>query len=165
LRSSAGTADRKIGRMSDEFSDQIVIVTGAASGIGLTVAAYFADRGARIVGVDRSEDIAAAMAALPGRPGESGPAGKSGPAGESGPSGESSQSGESSESNEPGVIDAQGANSGGHLGIIADLTVEGAADRIVEQVVAEVGVPTILVNSAGVALLDPAVDLSARAWI
>ena len=105
--------------MSEEFRDQVAIVTGAASGIGLTVANHFASRGARVVGVDRSEDVRTSVSALPGD---------------------------------------------GHLAIVGDLTEEGAASRIVDQAASTVGTPSILVNSAGVAILDSALNLSAAAW-
>ena len=40
-----------------DFSDQIVLITGAASGIGLSIASQFASRGARLVLVDQSQRI------------------------------------------------------------------------------------------------------------
>jgi len=52
--------------MSQSFDSKIAVVTGAASGIGLTVARHFADRGARIVGVDVNERVGELMAELPG---------------------------------------------------------------------------------------------------
>jgi 2-deoxy-D-gluconate 3-dehydrogenase len=36
--------------MSQSFDSKIAVVTGAASGIGLTVARHFAENGARVVG-------------------------------------------------------------------------------------------------------------------
>ncbi|MDQ1571329.1 MAG: hypothetical protein QOF79_2003 [Actinomycetota bacterium] len=105
--------------MSDEFRDQVAVVTGAASGIGLTVAQHFASRGARVVGVDRSPEVGAAVATLAGS---------------------------------------------GHCAIVGDLTDEGAAARIVDDAASAAGTPSILVNSAGVAILDSAVNLSAAAW-
>ena len=52
----------------------------------------------------------------------------------------------------------------GHLPVRADVTDREAVSRAVDELVAEVGVPQILVNSAGVALLGPAEDLSAEDW-
>ena len=46
--------------------NRVAIVTGAASGIGVAVAELFAERGARVVGVDRAETVRDAVAALPG---------------------------------------------------------------------------------------------------
>lgn len=48
------------------LTDQIAIVTGAASGIGNAVATRLADDGARIVGVDISPDLEATIKAFPG---------------------------------------------------------------------------------------------------
>lgn len=52
----------------------------------------------------------------------------------------------------------------GHHSIIADLVAPGAATDIFKEVVDELGTPHILVNSAGIALLDPAVDVPAERW-
>lgn len=52
--------------MTQEFEGRTAIVTGAASGIGLAVATYLAERGARIAGVDLGAGLEDAMAALPG---------------------------------------------------------------------------------------------------
>ncbi len=105
--------------MEQQFDGQIAIITGAASGIGHTVAHYLASRGARVVGVDLSDKVDALMAELPGE---------------------------------------------GHHGISRDLTAPEAAAEIVEEAIRVVGTPHILVNSAGVALLDPAVDVPAERW-
>lgn len=105
--------------MEHEFDSRVAIVTGAASGIGYTVAHHFAVRGARVVGIDIGERVTELMADLPGGP---------------------------------------------HHGIVRDLTVGGAATEVVDEAVRVVGVPHILVNSAGVALLDPAVDVTFDRW-
>jgi NAD(P)-dependent dehydrogenase (short-subunit alcohol dehydrogenase family) len=52
--------------MTNEFSGKTAIITGAASGIGNSVAHYLAERGATIVGVDLSDTVIEAMASLPG---------------------------------------------------------------------------------------------------
>lgn len=105
--------------MEQHFSGKVAIITGAASGIGNSVAAYFAERGARIIGVDLSDSIAAAMADLPGD---------------------------------------------GHYGITKDLTAKDAAPQVIEEALRAAGTVDILVNSAGVVLLDSALDLSERMW-
>jgi NAD(P)-dependent dehydrogenase (short-subunit alcohol dehydrogenase family) len=105
--------------MSQDFSDQVVVVTGAASGIGLTVARHFAADGARVVAVDRSDSVHDVVAQLPG---------------------------------------------GGHLAIVCDLTADGAARAVIEEAADVTGRLDVLVNSAGVAILDAASDLSADAW-
>ena len=51
-----------------------------------------------------------------------------------------------------------------HLGIMRDLTDPTAAQQVISTVTAEVGVPHILVNSAGIGLLDAAVDVPANRW-
>ncbi|WP_394214939.1 GolD/DthD family dehydrogenase [Brachybacterium vulturis] len=105
--------------MERTFEGRIAVITGAASGIGATVAEHFAARGARIVGVDLNEAVTSIPADLPGE---------------------------------------------GHHGIVADLTDPTAATRVIDEAVEAVGTPHILVNSAGVALLDPAVDVPAERW-
>ena len=52
--------------MSTDFTGQIAIVTGAAAGIGHTIAARLAEQGARIVGVDIAPALADAIGGLPG---------------------------------------------------------------------------------------------------
>lgn len=49
-----------------EFAGRIVVITGAASGIGRSIAERLAGRGARIVGVDVAEAIRDVVAGLPG---------------------------------------------------------------------------------------------------
>lgn len=105
--------------MEQEFEGKVVIVTGAASGIGYTTAHHFALRGARIVGVDLGARVTELVTGLPGGP---------------------------------------------HHGVVKDLTAEGAAEEVVTEAIAVVGTPHILVNSAGIALLDPAVDVTAERW-
>ncbi|WP_264794781.1 GolD/DthD family dehydrogenase [Arthrobacter mangrovi] len=105
--------------VEQEFRGKVAIITGAASGIGNSVARYFAERGARIVGVDLNDSVTAAMAELPGE---------------------------------------------GHHGIAQDLTNEGAAQKVVDETVSVAGTVDILVNSAGVVMLDKALELSERMW-
>lgn len=105
--------------MTERFAGRTVLVTGAASGIGEAVARHFAERAARVVGVDRAQTVVDAMAALPGS---------------------------------------------GHLSIVTDLTQAHAADDAVEQALDVAGSVDVLVNSAGVVHLAPAVDLSAEMW-
>lgn len=62
---------RAPGRYADRFSGQLVLVTGAASGIGRATAFAFAEAGARVVAVDRDGEGAARtaeMARLVGAP-------------------------------------------------------------------------------------------------
>ncbi|MEO5316267.1 D-threitol dehydrogenase [Pseudarthrobacter sp. CC12] len=53
---------------------------------------------------------------------------------------------------------------GPHLGIVRDLTDPEAAQHVISAVISEVGSPHILVNSAGIGLLDPAADVPAKRW-
>jgi 2-deoxy-D-gluconate 3-dehydrogenase len=105
--------------MYQEFAGKVAVITGAASGIGNAVAHYFADRGARVVGVDLSDTVEDAMAELAGA---------------------------------------------GHHGIAKDLTAANAAQEVIAEVVDVAGTVDILVNSAGVALLDKALELSEQMW-
>lgn len=105
--------------MEATFAGKIAVITGAASGIGFTVAHHLAERGARIVGVDLNESIRDIGDRLPGT---------------------------------------------GHHGIVQNLTVPTAAAEAIDEAVRVVGTPHILVNSAGLALLDPAVDVPADRW-
>ncbi|MDQ4504026.1 GolD/DthD family dehydrogenase [Sinomonas sp. ASV322] len=105
--------------MEQSFAGKTAVVTGAASGIGYTVAHHLAERGARIVGVDLGERVVELMAGLPGL---------------------------------------------GHHGIVRDLTDPAAAGDVFAEIVERVGTPHILVNSAGIALLDPATDVPAERW-
>ncbi|MFC9293298.1 SDR family oxidoreductase [Streptomyces sp. NPDC057011] len=62
---------RAPGRYADRFGGQLVLVTGAASGIGRATAFAFAEAGARVVAVDRDAEGAARtaeMARLVGAP-------------------------------------------------------------------------------------------------
>ncbi|WP_433549449.1 SDR family oxidoreductase [Streptomyces sp. CA-294286] len=52
------------GKYADRFGGQLVLVTGAASGIGRATAFAFAEAGARVVAVDRDEEGAARTAEL-----------------------------------------------------------------------------------------------------
>jgi 2-deoxy-D-gluconate 3-dehydrogenase len=105
--------------MESHFDGRIAVITGAASGIGYTVAQHLAERGARIVGVDVNDSVRELPAQLAGT---------------------------------------------GHLGIVKDLTAPDAATETIAETVARVGTPHILVNSAGLALLDPAVDVPTDRW-
>ncbi|MFB7463786.1 SDR family oxidoreductase [Streptomyces sp. NPDC056224] len=64
-------AQKAPGRYADRFGGQLVLVTGAASGIGRATAFAFAEAGARVVAVDRDAEGAARtadMARLVGAP-------------------------------------------------------------------------------------------------
>ena len=63
------------------------------------------------------------------------------------------------------VVDSVAALPGsGHLGIVADLTDPHMADDVVERALVAGGSVDILVNSAGVVHLAPAVELPAEMW-
>ncbi|MER6672055.1 SDR family oxidoreductase [Streptomyces sp. NPDC000983] len=52
------------GRYADRFGGQLVLITGAGSGIGRATAYAFAEAGARVVAVDRDEEAACRTAEL-----------------------------------------------------------------------------------------------------
>lgn len=99
-----------------EFSGRTAVVTGAAQGIGRAAAEHLAERGARIVAVDRQDSRSET---LPGH---------------------------------------------GHLGLDRDLTDKDAPDQVVREALDVTGGIDILVNSAGVALLARATELSRQDW-
>lgn len=53
---------------------------------------------------------------------------------------------------------------GPHRAIVANLTLDGAADGVVAEAIATLGTPHVLVNSAGIALLDAALDVTVARW-
>jgi NAD(P)-dependent dehydrogenase (short-subunit alcohol dehydrogenase family) len=105
--------------MDQSFGGKIAVITGAASGIGYSVAHHLAERGARIVGIDLNERVDELMTELPGT---------------------------------------------GHHGIVKNLADPAAATEAITRTVETIGIPQILVNSAGLALLDAAVDVTPDRW-
>ncbi|WP_193105105.1 GolD/DthD family dehydrogenase [Brachybacterium sp. FME24] len=105
--------------MSNDFTDQIAVITGAATGIGNAIATYLAERGARIAGVDIAPSLQEALAALPGE---------------------------------------------GHLAVTANIADATVAHEAISRVVAELGAPQILVNSAGIGRFGPGEELSEKDW-
>ncbi|MEE4541112.1 SDR family oxidoreductase [Streptomyces sp. V4-01] len=61
--SASGVLGKGLGAARERFAGQLVLVTGAASGIGQATALAFAEAGARIVAVDRDGEGAARTAA------------------------------------------------------------------------------------------------------
>ena len=122
------------------LAGRVAVVTGAANGIGNAVAAHLASDGATVVGVDLADTIADAVAAFDA------PAPAVGGSADLGPG------------------TAAPGPSPKHHGIRTDLTEPAAADDAIAEAVDVAGGVDILVNSAGVALLDTALDLSDEAW-
>lgn len=65
---------------------------------------------------------------------------------------------------DPAVVDVAASLGSGHLGVVADLRQLDSLQAAVDQAAAGLGRIDYLVNSAGVALLDKALDVSENAW-
>ncbi|PRA22337.1 SDR family oxidoreductase [Pseudomonas poae] len=65
---------------------------------------------------------------------------------------------------DPSVVDVAGSLGSGHLGLVADLRQLESVQLAVDQAVAGLGRIDYLINSAGVALLDKALEVSESAW-
>ncbi len=102
-----------------DLAGRIAIVTGAASGIGESIAHTLAARGAIVACVDRSPRATGVATELEGE---------------------------------------------GHIAVTADLADPRSAADAVEQVVSTLGTPHILVNCAGIAIIEPALDFPAEGW-
>jgi 2-deoxy-D-gluconate 3-dehydrogenase len=109
------------GKQGYDFSGRVVIVTGAAGGIGLAVSELFASCGAQVILLDRQREVMQVAAHLTG-----------------------------------GV--------GRHLGCVLDVTDAEAIAKVVKQAMERYGRIDVLVNNAGVALLEAADSLSEAAW-
>ncbi|MDH0746827.1 SDR family oxidoreductase [Pseudomonas sp. GD03842] len=98
-----------------EFEDQVVLVTGAASGIGRAVALMLHERGARVVAEDKNPMVEALA--------------------------------------RPGLIP-----------LVADITLDGAAQKAVATAIAHFGRLDILVNNAGIIINKRVVDMTRDDW-
>jgi len=65
---------------------------------------------------------------------------------------------------DPAVVEVAASLGSGHLGVVADLRQLDSLQAAVNQAAASLGRIDYLVNSAGVALLDKALDVSENAW-
>lgn len=100
------------------FDGQVVMVTGAANGIGRAVAEEFADQGARLILLDRSDAVLETAATLGSQ----------------------------------------------HLGLICDVTSRNQVQQVMHQTEARWGRLDVLINNAGVALLDEADQVRESDW-
>jgi NAD(P)-dependent dehydrogenase (short-subunit alcohol dehydrogenase family)/pimeloyl-ACP methyl ester carboxylesterase len=113
---------RVTGAARREFADQLVVVTGAGSGIGRETALAFADLGAEIVIADLDEAAAKQTAV---------------------------------------EVRQLGAKAHPHVVDVADV---GAMERFAETVIAEYGVPEVVVNNAGIGIAGAFLDTTAADW-
>jgi 2-deoxy-D-gluconate 3-dehydrogenase len=65
---------------------------------------------------------------------------------------------------DPAVVEVAAGLAAGHLGLVVDLRQTDAIQVAVDQAAAHLGRIDYLVNSAGVALLDKALEVSENAW-
>lgn len=65
---------------------------------------------------------------------------------------------------DPAVVEVAASLGSGHVGLVADLRQLDSVQAAVDQAVAALGRIDYLVNSAGVALLDKALEVSENAW-
>ncbi|CRM58341.1 MULTISPECIES: SDR family oxidoreductase [Pseudomonas] len=65
---------------------------------------------------------------------------------------------------DPAVVDVAASLGAGHLGLVVDLRQLDSVQATVDQAAAALGRIDYLVNSAGVALLDKALEVSENAW-
>ncbi|MFJ3056360.1 GolD/DthD family dehydrogenase [Herbaspirillum sp. NPDC087042] len=105
----------------DDYRSRVVIVTGAAAGIGLATSQLLADRGAQLVLVDRSGEI-------------------------------------------EGLPDRLAGGAQRHLAVVMDVCEQTAIAALVRQVQERYGRIDVLVNNAGVALLEAAAEASSTDW-
>jgi NAD(P)-dependent dehydrogenase (short-subunit alcohol dehydrogenase family)/pimeloyl-ACP methyl ester carboxylesterase len=103
---------------TEQLRDRLAVVTGAASGIGAATARALAERGARVLLVDRDGDGAARVAAT-----------------------------------------IAGAHS-----FACDVSDEAAMERLAGAVLAEHGVPQIVVNNAGIGMAGAFLDTGFDDW-
>jgi NAD(P)-dependent dehydrogenase (short-subunit alcohol dehydrogenase family) len=110
------------------LEDKVVLITGAAQGIGLAAARLCRSAGAHVVLLDQDETALAALA---------------------------------DETDE-----AEEADEGGHAWSrhVLDVTREDQIGEVFGKIVASHGRIDVLINNAGIALRDAAVDLSRDAW-
>ncbi|MCL2057589.1 MAG: D-threitol dehydrogenase [Oscillospiraceae bacterium] len=118
------------------LSGKTAIITGAASGIGRAIALMFAKKGANVVLVDKSDDVRDVGDIINGGAIDTGNVGENG----------------------------GGRGAGRSVCIVGDITGKGFHDNIVNVAAGTFGGIDILVNCAGIVLLDEAENLSEEYW-
>lgn len=102
-----------------DFSGQVAVVTGAYGAIGSTISLMLAERGARVIMLDRIDGKNANLHELQGK---------------------------------------------GHSSRVIDLTAFESISPVIEDVEREYGKIDILINNAGIALIDDALNVSEQRW-
>ena len=133
------------------LAGKTAIITGAASGIGEAIAIMFAKKAANVVLVDKSDSVREVEKFINFNYDSVGQG--------SGPSGDRDNGGEG-----PGAGQGSASRGAAAVSIVGDITSGALLSKIVETAAGAFGSLNILVNCAGIVLLDEAENLPEAYW-